>query len=85
MWCSFVADPSVSPPQVAFAIGRAVGPAVTRNQLRRRLRGILGAMDVPNGLYLFGGSSSMSELTFVELKIRAAALLDAAQHSRVYL
>jgi len=84
MWCSFVADARVSPPQVAFAIGRAVGPAVTRNQLRRRLRVILGALDVPNGLYLFGGRPSMSELTFAELEIRAAALLVAAQHSRVH-
>jgi ribonuclease P protein component len=84
MWCSFVADSNVSPPQVAFAIGRSVGPAVTRNQLRRRLRAILGAMDVPNGLYLFGGRPSMSELTFAELEIRAAALLDAAQHPRAY-
>jgi len=85
MWCSFVDDPSVCPPQVAFAIGRAVGPAVTRNQLRRRLRAILGAMDLPNGLYLFGGRPSMSELTFAELETRAAALLDAAQPSRAYL
>lgn len=85
MWCSVVADSSMSPPQVAFAIGRAVGPAVTRNQLRRRLRAILGAMDVPDGLYLFGGQPSMSELTFAELETRAAALLDAAQHSRAYL
>ena len=85
MWCSFVADPSVSPPQVAFAISRAVGPAVTRNRLRRRLRAILGAMDLPNGLYLFGGQPSMSELTFVELETRAAALLDAAQHPRADL
>ena len=82
MWCSYVDDPSVSPPQVAFAIGRAVGPAVTRNRLRRRLRAILASMDVPNGLYLFGGRPSMSELTFADLEIRTAALLDATQHSR---
>ena len=84
MWCSFVADPNISPPQVAFAIGRGVGPAVTRNRLRRRLRAILGAMDVPHGLYLFGGGPSMSELTFAELETHAAALLDAAQHPRAY-
>ena len=85
MWCSFVNDPSISPPQVAFAISRAVGSAVTRNLLRRRLRAILGVMHVPGGLYLFGGQPSMSELTFAELETRAAALLDAAQHSRAYL
>ena len=30
-----------TPPWVAFAIGRAVGPAVVRNRLRRRLRAVL--------------------------------------------
>ncbi|HWS46744.1 MAG TPA: ribonuclease P protein component, partial [Acidimicrobiia bacterium] len=29
------------PPRVAFAVGRAVGPAVTRNRVRRRLRAIV--------------------------------------------
>ncbi|MUH51436.1 MAG: ribonuclease P protein component, partial [Actinobacteria bacterium] len=41
LWCTFVLDPHVTPPQVAYAIGRAVGPAVSRNLLRRRLRSLL--------------------------------------------
>ncbi len=49
LWCSFVLDPDLVPPQVAFAIGRAVGPAVSRNRLRRRLRAVLANSDVPPG------------------------------------
>jgi ribonuclease P protein component len=30
------------PPRVAYAVGRAVGPAVVRNRIRRRLRAITG-------------------------------------------
>ena len=37
----WLADPQVGVPQVAYAIGRAVGPAVTRNRLRRRLRSLM--------------------------------------------
>lgn len=82
MWCSFVADPDVSPPQVAFAFNRALGNAVTRNRLRRRLRSILSSRDLPNGLFLFGGRPPLGELTFAQLETRVAALLDAAQHAR---
>jgi len=82
MWCSFVDDPVVSPPQVGFAFSRALGNAVTRNRLRRRMRAILSDRDVPNGLLLFGGRPPAGELTFAELETRVAALLDAAQHAR---
>jgi ribonuclease P protein component len=43
LWCTYVPDPSLTPPHVAFAIGRAVGPAVVRNQVRRRLRALLSS------------------------------------------
>ena len=35
-------DQPAEPPRVAFAIPRAVGPAVMRNRVRRRLRALLG-------------------------------------------
>ena len=48
--------PDVSPPCVAFAISRKVGPAVVRNRLRRRLRdeleGLARAQRLPVGAYL---------------------------------
>lgn len=68
LWCSFVLDPDLEPPQVAFAIGRAVGTAVRRNRLRRRLRAVLADCDVPPGLYLIGARPRACEHTFGELE-----------------
>jgi len=67
LWCSSVPDPNVNPPLVAFAIGRAVGSAVARNRLRRRLRALLASSDVPPGIHLVGASHHACELTFAEL------------------
>lgn len=78
LWCSYLHDPSVTPPQVAFAIGRTVGSAVTRNRLRRRLRAILAQLDVPSGLFLIGGSPRAGELTFAQLHRRMTALIESA-------
>ena len=64
LWVVFVADPSVQPPQVAFALGRALGTAVARNRARRRLRAILtvrGGTLAP-GLYLVGGGPPLVNL-----------------------
>jgi ribonuclease P protein component len=52
---------------VAFAVGVAVGPAVVRNRLRRRLRAILRNADLPGGLYLFGATPAAAALDFPEL------------------
>lgn len=59
LWCSYILDPDVStPPRVAFAVGRAHGPAVVRNQVRRRLRALLRTAEtsgrLPSGDFLFG-------------------------------
>ncbi|MGB0113201.1 MAG: ribonuclease P protein component [Ilumatobacteraceae bacterium] len=75
LWCSFVPDPNLVPPKVAFAIGRAVGSAVQRNRLRRRLRALLTASDVPPGLYLFGARPPACEQTFEQLGTTVASLL----------
>jgi ribonuclease P protein component len=67
LWCTFVLDPSVSPPEVAFAIGRAIGPAVTRNTLRRRLRAMLRECSPPAGLYLIGATPAAASRSYGEL------------------
>ena len=82
LWCSFVLDPDLVPPQVAFAIGRAVGSAVSRNRLRRRLRAVLADCDVPPGLYLIGARIPACEQTFVELEATVSALFAKVQRHR---
>ncbi|MFN8049872.1 MAG: ribonuclease P protein component [Acidimicrobiales bacterium] len=58
--------------RVAYAIGRSVGNAVTRNRVRRRLRAILSALDragsVRPGWYLVVASPEASTATFTELQ-----------------
>jgi ribonuclease P protein component len=66
-WCSHLSDPSSNPPRVAFAISRAVGNAVIRNRLRRRLRAVMTEMDIPPGLYLIGCRPTAGELTFEQI------------------
>lgn len=78
LWCSFVSDPEIVPPQVAFAVGRAVGSAVVRNRLRRRLRAVLGSCDLPPGLWLIGAQPSASEHTFAQLEQTVQRLVSAA-------
>lgn len=63
------------PPRVAFAIGRAVGPAVVRNRLRRRLRAILRAAPVPPGWLLIGAQPPAATRTFAELDHELRELL----------
>jgi ribonuclease P protein component len=67
LWCTFVIDPTIKPPQVAFAIGRAYGPAVVRNRLRRRLRALLAASPPPPGLYLIGAQPAAARQSSAEL------------------
>lgn len=62
-------------PGVAFAIGRAIGNAVVRNRLRRRLRAILSDSAVPPGLLLIGARPGVVELTFDDLRSTMGRLL----------
>ena len=79
LWCSYVPDSGVAPPRVAFAIGRATGSAVQRNRLRRRLRAILAACDVPAGLWLVGADRTATEHSFADLQRSVERLLQAVQ------
>lgn len=74
LWCTFLPDPSASPPRVAFAIGRAIGPAVVRNLARRRLRALLVEQQWPPGWYLIGAKPAINEHTFDALRQDVIAL-----------
>jgi ribonuclease P protein component len=71
-----------TPPRVAFAIGRKVGPAVVRNRLRRQIRAVLHEQQhlgqVATGSYLFGAHPSVVTLGFAELREEVLELLRAA-------
>jgi ribonuclease P protein component len=60
----------VTPPRCAYAIGRAVGGAVVRNRLRRRIRGVLATLDppLPVGDYLVGATPAAACLTSAQLR-----------------
>jgi ribonuclease P protein component len=67
---------------VAFAIGRAIGPAVSRNLLRRRLRSLLGQCSDPQlalapGWYLFGVRPGGALPSYDELAFDLERLLRA--------
>jgi ribonuclease P protein component len=69
---------------VAFAIGRAIGSSVVRNQVRRRLRAILSATSgeqpppqLPPGWYLIGARPGIVELSFAQLTQQVRSLATA--------
>jgi ribonuclease P protein component len=80
LWCTWCPDPSTTTTSVAFALGRALGPAVRRNRLRRRLRAILREVEptMPGGLLMIGATPAAIELTFGELRRQLEQLLSKA-------
>jgi ribonuclease P protein component len=80
LWCTWCPDPSTTTTSVAFSLGRALGPAVTRNRLRRRLRAILleSQTTLPGGLLLIGAYPPAVELTFDQLRSTLDHLLAKA-------
>jgi ribonuclease P protein component len=77
---SYLDQPAWSRPHVAYAIGRHVGPAVTRNRLRRRLRAIVaeGNGQLPPGAYVVRSTSEGADLGFSELKVAMSRALNKA-------
>jgi RNase P protein component len=65
---------------VAFALGRALGPAVVRNRVRRQLRAMLqdasSAGRLPPGMYLLGAKPIAVSRSRVELQFDLSNLLD---------
>jgi ribonuclease P protein component len=81
LWCTYVLDQQQDPPRVAFAVGRSVGPAVTRNRVRRRLRSALQHIDVPPGSYLLGASPAAAARSFSELQFDLDRLIRRCRDS----
>ena len=69
-----VGDPA-DLPCVAFAIGRAVGPAVVRNRLRRRLRAAIVELAPAPGTYLVAVDPVAARCSYAELRDDLAAAL----------
>ena len=67
-----------NPPRAGFAVNRAVGGAVVRNRVRRRLRAALRELQaadrLPAGAYLLGGRAELADLPWSAL----VRLLDGA-------
>jgi len=68
-------------PQVAYAVGRRAGNAVTRNRIRRRLRSVIAdQLDAlrPASAYLVGADADAATLTPSELARVVRACLEGA-------
>lgn len=72
-----VVDPSLSIPHMGYAIGRQIGGAVVRNQLRRRLQAIMRTRqnDLSPGWYLIGVSASARNFGYAQLESSVSRLI----------
>jgi len=66
-------DPAAGGARVAYAVSKAVGGAVERNRLRRRLRAIVHDTDLDAGVYLVSASPAAASLPFAELAAHVEA------------
>jgi ribonuclease P protein component len=67
---------------VAYSVPRAVGGAVERNRLRRRLRAMVRELDVelvPGGQYLLSAGPAAMKTSPVELRDTLCAVLRATR------
>jgi ribonuclease P protein component len=66
--------------RVAYAIGRGMGNAVSRNRARRRLRAAVShlAPELPSGAYLIGATPAATTVPFAELEQALADAVHAA-------
>jgi ribonuclease P protein component len=74
------------PPSVAYAVPRAVGGAVERNRLRRRLRAAVRELEselVPGGVYLLSAGPGAMKTDPDELRDTLRAVLRAARERSV--
>ena len=80
LWCSVLVDPTLSHAHVAYALGRPLGSAVSRNRLRRRLREVMAAHSagLAPGWYLLGADARALTLSFGELNAVVPGLVASA-------
>ena len=76
-WLEGTADGT--PPRVAYAIGKPVGNAVTRNLVRRRLQAVVTsvAADLGPGTYLIGTTPAAATASYDDLARSLTAALVA--------
>ncbi len=76
----FLAGEVGGPIQVAYSIPRRIGGSVTRNRIRRRLRGAVDLMaaDLLPGAYLVSPDAACKDVAFMELVRSLRASLTAA-------
>jgi ribonuclease P protein component len=77
VWCHWCPDPSTNHLALAFSISRAIGPAVTRNRLRRRIRAVMRQLEpeMPGGMLLIGARPGIVELTFAQLQAELTSIV----------
>ena len=86
LWCTYLLDSPEPPagreapsrPRVAFALSKAIGSAVVRNTVRRRLRALLNGPfngSLPAGMYLFGATQAATARSYTELQFDLQQLL----------
>jgi ribonuclease P protein component len=61
---AWVDDGRAAPPRLAFAIPRKVGPAVTRNRVRRRLRELARRSQLGPGVWFVSVAPGAGEVPF---------------------
>ena len=76
---SWLPGKPTEPPRVVYAVGRAVGPAVVRNRVRRRLRAITGESCslLRPGAYLIRAAPTAATQSYGELSATVSTALRA--------
>lgn len=64
---AWLAEENAAPPRLAFAISRKVGPAVSRNRVRRRLRELARQTGLAPGAWLVIVSPGAASAPFATL------------------